>query len=134
MGSDDAAVTGFWWVDASHMFVALNSSDNKSVINTNVESFSTSIDRNGAKTMTQPAISRPPTHAVYKRIDTKYVDHTLLNYHVLHNEGGRGVRRCWNQIYVQTLQRSTLSPRSSVKRVDFTYPEIVSRRFNPETM
>jgi hypothetical protein len=45
---------------------------------------------------------------------------------------GRGMRRCWNQIYVQTLQRSMLSLRPCGKRVGVTDPEIVSRRHHPE--
>jgi hypothetical protein len=43
------------------------------------------------------------------------------------------MRRCWNQIYVHVLQRSTLSLRPCVKRVRVTDPEIVNRRVNRAT-
>jgi hypothetical protein len=44
------------------------------------------------------------------------------------------MRRCWNQIYVLTLQRSALPLRPCTRAVGVTDPEIVNRRNNTRTM
>ncbi len=115
------------------MIDAPRPSRNKSIIDTNIEYQVEPIDRNSTIRRVETVVGHRESIAVYKRIDMKQVDHSIPLVNLLEDEGDRWMRGCWNQIYVQSLQRSTLSLRPYVKAVSVTDLEIINCRFNPTT-
>jgi hypothetical protein len=113
------------------VFVALRPARHKSVVDTNVEYGAALVARNDAKRGGATGGNAPEWRGVYKRVDTNRVDHPIPRVRLLEYDEGRRMRRCWNQIYVRTLQRSILTLRPVVRAQGATDPEIVSRRVTP---